>query len=217
MIRIITSCSNSSEKLLNEGLFYKHRHYPVYPSNPPAPIPQPCARCHSYTHTHEHCNNAIKCTKCGGSHHHSKCNSQLPAKCASCGSEEHAAWSLKCPRRPTKPIEGIPNIQIKPLNKKSRDIDPKITKNTKIHSAITIHDMIIDTYIHKLNKTNNTNRDELITKLRKRFISQYSIDTVAHFSGSRLYLLMFDLEDPMTSSPTQPIHSPNNVQIHIDT
>lgn len=81
---------------------------------------------------------------------------------------------------------------------------------------MTIHDLIIDTYIYKLNKINNNNRDELIAKLRKRFIAQYSIDTVAHFSGNRLYLLMFDLESPSTPSATQPIQGSNNAQIHVD-
>ncbi|XP_045462412.1 uncharacterized protein LOC123672365 [Harmonia axyridis] len=217
MIRIITPCLKSSERLLNEGLFYKHRYYPVYPSNPPAPIPQPCSRCQSFAHTRENCTSPIKCTKCEGSHHYSKCSSQLLPKCVSCGSEDHAAWSLKCPRRPTKPIDGIPNSQIKPLNKKSMEIDKEIKKNTKLHSVITIHDMIIDTYIHKLNKNKNTNREELIAKLRKRFVDQYSIDTVAHFSGNRLYLLMFDLESPSSISPTQPIGGGINMQVHVET
>lgn len=215
MIRIITSCFKSSEKLLNEGVFYRHRYYPVYPSNPPAPIPQPCSRCQSFTHTRENCNSPIKCTKCGGPHHFYNCVSQRPPKCASCGSEEHSAWSLKCPRRPTKPIEGIPNAQIKPLNKKTREMDATITKNSKIHSPVTIHDMIVDTYIYKLNKDNKINREELIAKLRKRFVSQYAIDTIAHFSGNRLYILMFDLENP-TTSPTQPIQGNNNIQVHVD-
>lgn len=217
MIRMITSCLQSSEKLLSEGIFYKHRYYPVYPSNPPTPIPQPCSRCQLFTHTRDNCTTPLRCTKCNGPHHYSKCNTQLPPKCAGCGAEDHAAWSLKCPKRPTKPIEGIPNNQIKSLNKKSAGIDPNMTRNSKIHSPVTIHDMIIDTYINKLNKENNSNREELITKLRKRFINQYYIDTVAHFSGNRLYILMFDLDQPMTTSPTQPISGPNNVQIHIET
>lgn len=32
LIRIITGCIRSFEKLLNEGLFYKNKHYPVYTS-----------------------------------------------------------------------------------------------------------------------------------------------------------------------------------------
>lgn len=56
MIRIITSCFKSSGKLLNEGVFCRHRYYPNYPSNPPAPISQPCSRCQSFTHTRVNCN-----------------------------------------------------------------------------------------------------------------------------------------------------------------
>lgn len=217
LIRVITGCFNSFERLLNEGIFYKHRHYPVYPSLPPAPIPQPCARCLQFTHTKEECTTPIKCTKCDGKHHVSKCDSQLPPKCTGCGAGDHSAWSLKCPKRPTKPIEGIPNTQIKSLNKRTHEIDSKITRNSKIHSPITIHDSIINSYITKLNKEKHTNREELINNLRKRFVSQYNIDTVATFSGSRLYILMFDLDQPLTISPTAPIHGNNNAQIHIDT
>lgn len=216
LIRIITGCMSSSEKLLNEGLFYKHRHYPVYPSLPPAPIPQPCSRCLQFTHTRDNCTSPIKCTKCSGPHHYTKCNTQLPPKCTGCGAEDHTAWSLKCPKRPLKPIDGIPNNQIKTLNRKSNEIDPKITKNSKIHSPVTVHDMIINTYLNKLNKDKYTDREELISKLRKRFVAQYNIDTVTHFSGSRMYVLMFDLEQPSTISPTQPIQGVNNVQVHVD-
>lgn len=216
MIRIITDCLKSSEQLLNEGIFFKHKHYPAFPSLPPAPIPQPCSRCLQFTHTKEQCTTPLKCTKCSGPHHYSKCNSPLPMKCPSCGSEEHAAWSLKCPNRPTQPIQGLPNAQIKPLNKKSQEIDKKITKNSKIHSPITIHDMIINTYISKINKEKNTDREELLKKLRKRFITQYNIDTVASFSGNRLYILMFDLDEPLTVSPTEPMPGKNNMQVHVD-
>lgn len=216
MIRIITDCLKSSEQLLNEGVFYKHKHYPTFPSLPPAPIPQPCSRCLQFTHTKEQCTTPIKCTKCNGPHHYSKCNSPLPMKCTGCGSEEHAAWSLKCPKRPTQPIQGIPNTQIKPLNKKSQEIDKKITKNSKIHSPITIHDMIINTYISKINKEKNRDREELLKKLRKRFVTQYNIDTVASFSGNRLYILMFDLDEPLTTSPTEPIPGISNIQVHVD-
>ena len=170
LIRIITGCSTSYQQLLNNGIFYKNRHYPVYTSNPPQPIPQPCKKCSDFGHTIENCTNPIKCDKCAGNHHPNKCTSNEAPKCVACGSEDHKAWSIKCPRRPTAPIEGIPNTTIKTLNKRSKDINPQITNNTKIHSYITVHDLIINTYTAKINKPKNTNREELITKLRKRCI-----------------------------------------------
>ena len=60
------------------------------------------------------------------------------------------------------------------------------------------------------------NREELISKLRKRFVTQYHIDTVTRFSGNRMYILLFDLEQPSKISPTQPIQGINNVQVQID-
>jgi hypothetical protein len=62
--------------------------------------------------------------------------------------------------------------------------------------------MIINTYIAKLNNPKNTDRQELVTKLRKKFKTEYNIDTTAVFSGNRLYILMFDLELPHSTSPT---------------
>lgn len=217
LVRIISGCMNSTEKLLNEGFFYKHRHYPVFPSLPPAPLPQPCSKCQQFTHTTENCTSPQKCAKCGQQHHTSNCTTELAPKCMSCGAEDHAAWSLKCPRRPTKPIEGIPNTQIKALNKKTKQIETKITQDSRIHAPVTVHDLIINTYINKLNKEKYTDREELIKKLRKRYIFLYNIDTICHFSGTRLYILMFDLDEPLTISPTQPIEGTNNVQIQIST
>lgn len=215
LIRLITGCSTSYQNLLNNGLFYKNRHYTIYPSNPPPPTPQPCRKCTQFNHTTENCVTPIKCDKCLGNHHSNSCNSTMPPKCMSCGSEEHKAWSFKCPNRPTRPIEGIPNTIIRPLNRKSKDINPEITKNTKIHSAITIHDHIISTYVTKLNKPKNINREELLKKLKTRFIQLYNIDTTVAFSGSRIYILMFDLDQPNSESPTEPIQGENNRQIHV--
>ena len=76
--------------------------------------------------------------------------------------------------------------------------------------------MIISTYITKLNKEKNRDREELLRKLRKRFTTQYNIDTVATFSGNRLYILMFDPDEPLITSPTEPIPGKNNVQVLID-
>ncbi|CAH1107694.1 unnamed protein product [Psylliodes chrysocephalus] len=132
MIIIISGCLQSTEKILNEGVFYKHKHFPVYPSLPPAPIPQPCSRCQQFTHTRENCTTSIKCSKCNGPHHFSKCNTQLPQKCVGCGAEDHSAWSLKCPNRPTKLIQGIPNNLIKVLNKKSKEIDKKLPQAERL-------------------------------------------------------------------------------------
>lgn len=96
-IRIITGEINTFETLLNQGLFFKNRHYLVYPSHPPKPIPIPCNKCHLFTHTTENCNNEIKCPKCQGSHKMSQCKTQLPPKCTACNREDHQAWSTKCP------------------------------------------------------------------------------------------------------------------------
>ena len=120
LIRVITGCLTSYERLLNNGLFYKNRHYAVFTAAPPQPVPLPCNRCQQYTHKTEDCNSPVKCTKCGNNHPDSKCPTQLPPKCVACQSENHAAWSSKCPKRPSQPIEGIPNIPIKSINKKSK-------------------------------------------------------------------------------------------------
>lgn len=215
LLRIITGCSASYQNLLNNGLFYKNRHYAIYPSNPPQPTPQPCRKCTLFNHTTENCTTPNKCDKCLGNHHSNNCTSSLPPKCMSCGAEDHKAWSFKCPNRPTEPIEGIPNTTIRPLNMKSQDIKSEIKKNTKIHSAVTIHDLIINTYVTKMNKPKNTNRDELLKKLKKRFIQLYNIDTTVAFSGNRIYILMFDLDQPNSDSPTEPIQGANNRQIQL--
>lgn len=212
LIRIITGDIQSFEKLLNEGVYYKFRHYPVFPSKPPEPIPIPCAKCSGFTHTTENCTVPITCRKCQGKHHTNACESSLPPKCVACNSTEHQAWSMKCPKRPTTPIEGIPNTQIKSINKKSQDIDINKTKNNKIHKPLTYHDYIIETYVTELNNPNNTDRQELLLKLKKRFTLLHGIDTTAVFCGNRLYILMFDLNDTENKdSPTEPI---DGVKIH---
>lgn len=61
-----------------------------------------------------------------------------------------------------------------------------------MHSNNTVHDHILNTYGNKLNKEKNTQR-ELLHKPRKRFVTQYNIGTIAHFSRNRLYILMFNL------------------------
>lgn len=214
LIRIITGSQQTFETLLAEGFYFKYQHYPVYSSKPPAPLPQPCKKCLSFDHATENCNNDPKCVRCFGTHPEKKCTSTLPPKCTACKSEEHQAWSMQCPKRPTKPIEGIPNVQIKSLNKKTHEISQEKRKS-RIHSSITIHDYIINTYINELNDTKNTNREELLSKLKKRFTNDYNIDTNAVFSGSRVYILMFDLEN-QENSPTEPINNHANIQhIHV--
>lgn len=156
------------ERLLNEGIYFKHRHYPVYTSPPPAPIPVPCAKCMEYTQTTANCTNPIKCTKCFGTHHTNSFNSPLPPKCRACQSEDYHVWSMKCPKRPTASIEGIPNAKIRSLNKPSAKIDPKLVKQSRIHKPITIHDHIVTTYLNKLNKRQNTNRPKLTEEGRKK-------------------------------------------------
>lgn len=210
LIRIITSSNSTSEKLLSHGFYFKYRHYPVYPSKPPAPLPQPCKKCLSFDHASENCISPRKCTKCFGTHADNKCTSTLPPKCTGCGSLEHQAWSLQCPKRPTQPLEGIPNIPIKSINKKSNEL-PKDIQKSRIHSPITLHDLIINSYTNELNEDKTSNREDLILKLRKRFVANYNVDTVAVFSGSRVYILMFDLITG-ENSPTESINNVVNIQ-----
>lgn len=211
LIRIITGCIRSFERLLNEGLFYKNRHYPVYTSLPPPPAPLPCGRCFGFDHKTGECNTPLKCHKCQGNHHTNKCTTQLTIKCTACSSEEHAAWSFKCPKRPTNAIPNIPNIQIKSINKKTEEISSDLKKENRIHSPITKHDFIINTYLEEINNPNSLNREETILKIRKKFVELWRIDTTAVFTQNRLYILMFDL-DSKQDSPTEPLSSPNSLQ-----
>lgn len=211
LVRIITGNIQSFEKLLNEGLFYKNRHYAVYPSLPPAPAPMPCAKCVSFEHKTEDCSTPVTCQKCQGKHPTSKCPTQLPIKCGACGAEDHAAWSFKCPRRPTAAIPDIPNIPIKSINKRTDEIDSDLKKESRIHSSVTKHDFIIQSYLEKINKPKNTNREQVILQLRKKFIDLWRIDTTAVFTQNRLYILMFDLNAD-EDSPTEPTSGPNNLQ-----
>lgn len=188
----------------------------VFPSHAPEPTPVPCSKCWMFDHTTENCKSLPKCSKCQGSHKMSQCKSTNTPKCTSCYAEDHLAWSIKCPNHPRKPIEGIPNVNVKNINKKTREIENLTKKMTRIHSHITIHDDIVNTYCRKLNKPKNTNRNELLHKIKKRFISQYNVDTTVVFTGNRFYVLLFDLEDPEEPSPTEPINSKNNSQIHVD-
>lgn len=211
LIRIITGDIQSYEKLLNEGLFYKHRHYPAYTSLPPPPAPSPCSKCFGFDHKTEECTTPIKCHKCQGSHYTNKCLFQMPVKCAACNAEDHAAWSFKCPKRPTRSIPNIPNIQIKSINKKSEEIASDLKKENRIHSPVTKHDYIIDNYLADINNPKNVNREEAILGLRRKFIDLWRIDTAAVFTQNRLYILMFDLDSDQ-DSPTEPLTSPNNLQ-----
>lgn len=206
LIRFITGNIKTFEQLLTEGIYYKHRHHPVYPSQPPPPLPVPCARCSEFSHITENCKNQIKCSKCLGTHHTNKCQSSQLPKCLACNSEEHVAWSIKCPKRPKQPIEGIPNIKIKCINKKSHEIEEKITKKSRVHKPLTIHDYILDTYTNEINQQISLDRKVLIEKLKKRFADNFKIDTTVVFSGSRMYILMFDLENPTSEVATQPTY-----------
>ena len=139
----------------------------------------------------------------------------VPPQCVACGIEDHKACTIKCPRRPRAPIEGIPNTTIKTLNKRSKDMNPHITNNARIHSYITVHDLIINTYTAKINKPKNSNRKELITKLRKIFIQSYNIDTTVAFSVNKMYILMFDLDQPISISPIKPSTRENKKQHNV--
>ena len=209
---IITGEEKISKTLLSEGLYFKFKHYTVIPSNPPSPAPKPCVKCSSFNHLTENCTSTIKCTKCNGNHPDFKCTSTLPPKCRSCGAEDHQAWSYKCPNRPRAPIEGIP---IKSIIKKSHEVSAE-EKKSRIHQPLTLHDNIICIYLNEINDSKNTNRQELLDKLRKRFVDNYNVDTVAVFSGNNIYILMFDLEEKDHHSPTEPtannsqyVHGPN--------
>lgn len=216
LIRVITGQSKSYETLLKTGLFYKNRHYAIYPSAPPPPAPMPCSKCLEFTHKTEDCNSPIQCQKCQGNHYTSKCKSETPQKCKSCGSQEHQAWAFQCPNRPTQPIEGIPNLPVKTLNKKSRLIADNTITNSRIHSAVTVHDLIINTYVEKLNRPKNVNRGELLMKLRKKFIDEYNIETSVTFVGNNwVYVLMFDLEKNDQISPTETISEGNSSRVRI--
>lgn len=195
----------SYQTLIQQGMHFKNRHYPVVESLAPAPLPIPCGKCNQFTHITEKCVEPIKCSKCLGPHHTTKCTSTLPEKCKTCGEEGHGAWSLKCKNRPTTPIRGIPNAKIKTLNKKTEEIDTSITKNSRIHRAVTIHDMVLHTYSSKINNEKCTNRQELINKLKTKFIDHYNIDTIVSFSGTHMYIIMLDPTDLSSPSPTEPI------------
>lgn len=211
LVRVITGEIKAFEKLLNEGLFYKNRHYPVYTSLPPPPAPLACSKCFEFTHKTENCSTPVKCLKCQGNHRTNKCTTQLPPRCSACNAEDHAAWSFKCPRRPTTAIPNIPNIPIKSINKRSEEIDSDLKKESKIHTPVTKHDFIISTYIEKINNPKNNSREEIISQLRRKFVDLWNIDTTAVFTQNRLYILMFDLESNF-DSPTEPLPSPNNHQ-----
>ena len=203
LIRLITNCTVSFQKVLNEGIFYMCRHYPAYPSKPPPPLPVPCAKCNLFTHITANCDTPVKCDKCNGSHSTSKCSSTLPIKCSSCNSSDHPPWSTKCPNHPKVAVSGLPTTKIKNINKRSSELPANLT-TSRIHTPITVHDHIIDTYTTEINDNKLTNRDELIRKLQQRFLDLYKIETTAVFSGSRLYVLMFDILENKPSSPTQP-------------
>ena len=98
LMRIITSCASTFEKLLNEGVYFKYKHYPVFPSKPPPPLPVACGKCNNFDHITANCNAQIKCNKCQGNHPTVKCTSPLPIKCMKCNTTDHVPWSTKCPQ-----------------------------------------------------------------------------------------------------------------------
>ncbi|XP_066153270.1 uncharacterized protein [Euwallacea fornicatus] len=207
MMRLITGKLKTYEKLMNDrGVHFLGRVFRIVESKPPAPIPAPCGRCSQFDHRTEDCRTPTKCSKCQGPHSTASCESTLPVRCTSCHAEDHAAWSMKCPNRPTAPINGIPNVKIKCLNRRTAEVSKAITENSRIHMPITTHDHIINKYKHQINKTSNTNREELLKKLRKQFIDDFGIDTSVVFFGNHTYILMIDLLLPSRSSHTEPYH-----------
>ncbi|XP_066146781.1 uncharacterized protein [Euwallacea fornicatus] len=205
MIRLITGNLATYEKLMNgRTVQFLGRVFRVVESKPPPPVPAPCSKCNQYSHRTEDCKQPIKCTKCQGPHSTSTCKSPLPPKCIVCNSEEHAAWSRKCPKRPTAPIEGIPNVKIKCINRTTTEVSQSVKEQSRIHSPLTTHNYIINKYKHQINKSNNLNRDELLKKLKKQFIDDFKVDTSVVFFGSYMYILMLDILEPNRSSHTEP-------------
>jgi len=210
MMRLITGDLNTYEKLIKNAQYTSWAvsfelsranrqhlfHAPVH-----AVL---CSRCSLFDHRTEECKKPVKCNKCQGPHPTTACKSPLPVKCAACNLEEHAAWSMKCSRRPTAPIEGIPNVKVKCLNKQTAEVTPTVAAESRIHNPITTHDQIINKYKHQLNKTTNINREKLLKKLRKRFLDEFDIDTSVVFFGNHMYILMFDILLPNRNSPTEP-------------
>ena len=78
-----------------------------------------------------------------------------------------------------------------------------VTTKSRIHAPLTIHDFIIHKYTTEINAPNVIQRQELVKLLRKRFLEDFSIDTIAVFSGNKMYVLMFDTLNPQNESPTQ--------------
>lgn len=206
MIRLITGDHSTYERLMaNRFVHFLGRIFRIIESKPPPPIPAPCSKCNAYDHRSEDCRKPLKCNRCQGTHPTSACTSPLPVRCATCNSDDHAAWSMKCPKRPTAPIEGIPNVKVKCLNKRTAEVSNSVTAHSRVHTPITTHDHIINKYKHQLNKTENNNREELIKKLRKRFIEDFNVDTSVVFFGNHMYILMIDMLSPDRTSPTEPL------------
>lgn len=105
LIRVITGNAEAFHKLMNEGLYLLSKHYRASPSSPPPPLPQSCSKCAKFTHTTENCCEKIQCSKCDGEHRTDKCTTTLPMKCTGCNTTDHVAWSIKCHKRPLKPID----------------------------------------------------------------------------------------------------------------
>lgn len=55
-----------------------------------------------------------------------------------------------------------------------------------------------------MNNPKNSDREALLKKLKEKFISEHNVDTTAVFSGSRMYILMFDLDIPDSPTATRP-------------
>lgn len=64
--------------------------------------------------------------------------------------------------------------------------------------------MIIENYMSEVNNPNNKDRQDLIVKLKNKFIEMYQIDTHAVFSGNKMYILMFDTLQENAATPTEP-------------
>lgn len=84
-----------------------------------------------------------------------------------------------------------------------------------LHSSIPLHDVIINTYVSKINNPKSANREELLKKLNQKLIAEHIVDTTVVFSGSRMYVLLFDLNIANSSAATQTNDEPVWKQVKI--
>lgn len=104
LIRIISNCKETVDRLLKEGFRLFGVRHRVEPSKLEAPQPKLCNFCTKFGHSAQECpEKKPKCGKCAGTHKTSTCT-EGALKCPNCN-KEHPAWSRKCEARPTQVAE----------------------------------------------------------------------------------------------------------------